>query len=156
MDNNLIKIKLWRSPNITTSKTYEFKMGAFKSAPLEGIQHLLTNFDNAVAGTGTLSTVGKIALLKTLLQVKALQEYYLIITTFGGTTVRHLQEIRKGLLKYLFLSNTLAEQKRSMMRMMRNPIGIKLRQLVERIQELNNILSKFLGSEKYMRSLKKS
>ena len=32
-DNNLIKIKIRRSPNRTTSKTYELEMRTFESAP---------------------------------------------------------------------------------------------------------------------------
>ena len=36
-----------------------------------------------------------------------------------------------------------------MRRVMRNPRGVKLRQFAARLQELNNILPKFLGSEKY-------
>ena len=36
-DKNIIKIKLWRSMNITTSKTCAFEMGIFDSGPSEEI-----------------------------------------------------------------------------------------------------------------------
>ena len=85
-DKNTIKIKIQRSPNITNSKTYEFKIGTFDSGNLDEFLQLLTNFDEAVVRTGTPSTVGKIAFLRTLLWCKALQKYDLIFATFGGTT----------------------------------------------------------------------
>ena len=68
----------------------------------------------------------------------------MIIATYGGMTENHQLEIRKGLLKYFFPENALVKQKRAMRRMMLNPRGIKLRQFAAIIQELNNILLKFM------------
>ena len=61
----------------------------------------------------------------------------------------HLQEIRKVLLNYLFPINLIAKQKRAMRCIMCNPRGIKLRQFMARLQELNNILPKFLVSDEF-------
>ena len=69
-------------------------MGAFKSVLPEESLQLLINFDKAVAGAETLSTVGNIAFLRNFLRGEALQKYYSIIATFEGTKARHLQEIR--------------------------------------------------------------
>ena len=66
-DKNLIKINIRKSQSITTSDTYELKMGIFESGPPEEILQLLTKFDKAVVGTVNLSTVGKISFLRTLL-----------------------------------------------------------------------------------------
>ena len=71
--------------------------------------------------------------------------YNLTIATFGGTMATNKQEIRKGLLRYFLPSNKLTKQKRAMKRMMRKPRGIKLRQFAARLQDLNNLLTKFLG-----------
>ena len=122
-DKNIINIKLRCSTINTTSDTYEFKMGNFESSPLEEILQLLTKFDKTVVGEGTSSTVRKIASLSNLIWGKALKEFDLIAANFRGMTTSHIQETRKGLLKY-FLLNTL-------------------------LQELNNILPKFTGSDKY-------
>ena len=61
----------------------------------------------------------------------------------------NIKDIRKGILKYFFLSNALTKQKRKMRHMMRNPRGFKLQHIVARLQELNNLLPKFLRSDEY-------
>ena len=50
---NIIKKKFHISPNITTSKSYGFKMGTFESSPPEVILQLLTSFGNKMVRTGT-------------------------------------------------------------------------------------------------------
>ena len=62
-------------------------------------------------------------------------------------TASHLQEIKKGILDYFFLINALKKHKREMRRMIQNPMGNKLRQFTERLQEINNLLPKFPGSD---------
>ena len=147
-DKNLIKIKFCHSPISTTSETYEFKMVNLKSGLPKETPNLVTNFDKAAIGTVNSPTVRKIAFLGTLLGGKALKKYYLIVANFCSTTVKRLQEIGKGLLKYFFPRNVLAKQKRAMRCIIRNPRGIKLWQFVARLQELNNLHPKFTGSYK--------
>ena len=100
-----------------------------------------------MVGTGTSSTIGNIAFLRTLLQGEALQEYDLIIVTFRGTAATHQQEIRKVILEYFFPINTIEKQKRTMRHMMRKPRRVKLKHFAARLQEWINLLTKFLLSE---------
>ena len=72
----------------------------FQVSPHRKILQLLNRFYKVVVRTGSSSNARKIAFMKTLLRVKALQEYDLIATTFGGTTATHPKYIRKELLKY--------------------------------------------------------
>ena len=143
-----MKIILRHNLRNTTSETYKFKVGTFNSGHPEEILQLLTKFDKAVVRTGTSSNVGNITFMKTLLWCEVLREYDWIIVTFGGTTVTHLQDIRKLLIKYLFPINARVKQKRAMRRMMRKPRGVKLQQFAARLQALINLLPKIPESEK--------
>ena len=132
-DKNLIKIKLRRNQISTTSEKYLFRVGNFESGSPEEILQLLINFDKAMVGTRTSSNVRNIVFLRTLLQSEALLEYDLIVVTFQITTMTHLQDIRKGLLKYFFLRNSLAKYKRVVRRKMCNTRRVKLRQFAAKL-----------------------
>ena len=115
-DNNLINLintKIVHSPNSMAGEIYEFKIDTFELETIEERIHVLTNYNEALTGTGTSMTMGKY-FLTTQLRGEALRKYKLPVMKNGETMNAHLLKIQAGLTKYSFPLNALTKNKQAM------------------------------------------
>ena len=72
---------------------------------------MMKDFKTGIDGTGTISALGNIQFLRTMLRGESLREFDVIADQVGSTTNAHLKQIKEGLLRYFFSLNALNKAK---------------------------------------------
>ena len=90
--------------------------------------------------------VGKIDLPSMLLYGEVIRKYELLVTAYGVSTNSHLNFICVCLINELLSTNTLSKYKYEMRRMICKSQDMNLRQEMTCLQETNNYLSTFTGT----------
>ena len=97
---NIIKIKMRRYPESSTSETYELKDPTFENDKPEEFLYIMKDSKTATDRTGTTFTTRKIQFLHTILRGESLREFDVLERQVGSKTNGNLKLIKEGLLGY--------------------------------------------------------
>ena len=118
-DKNLVKTKIWWSPNNEVPKTYKFNIGIFELGTLEEILQLLIKPNNTVIVTSTITQAGKTSFLWNVNRSKLMQEYEIPVFNHGDTMEINFLAIHEVLVKYLSPYNAPTKKIRTVRNMLR-------------------------------------
>jgi hypothetical protein len=137
------KFKLWSNPGDKESLTYEVVVKFFKSGtPEEYIQTVIA-LERIFKGQDITTGPDQYSMCRKVFQNEALTAFNNAATTVGLETVDNLKLVFKKVAETVFPLRAFFTQKQAMRRFMRKPKDMKIRDYVDRLQEINNYLVYF-------------
>jgi hypothetical protein len=137
------KFKLWSNPGDKESLTYEVVVKFFKSGtPEEYIQTVIA-LERIFKGQDITTGPDQYSMCRKVFLNEALTAFNNAATTVGLETVANLKLVFKKVAETVFPLRAYFTQKQAMRRFMRKPKDMKIRDYVDRLQEINNYLVHF-------------
>ena len=125
------------------STTYDFPLPIFKNGSVEEYLIWKKGFMRAAAGQNATNGPSKFALARRLLDGGALTAFENTASLQFTETNDTFDDVLAGLAVHIFLHKALQKQKRFMRRFLKKPHGTKVKNYVERVIELNMLVTKF-------------
>ena len=137
------KFKLWSNPGDKDSLTYEVVAKFFKTGtPEEYIQTVIA-LERIFKGQDITTGPDQYSMCRKVFQNEALTAFNSAATSVGTETVANLKLVFKKAATTVFPLRAYFTQKQAMRRFMRKPKDMKIRDYVDRLQEINNYLVHF-------------
>jgi hypothetical protein len=137
------KFKLWSIPGDKESLTYEVVVKFFKSgAPEEYIQTVIA-LERIFKGQDITTGPDQYAMCRKVFQNEALTAFNNAAAATGNESVANLKTVFKKVAETVFPLRAYYTQKQAMRRFMRKPKDMKIRDYVDRLQEINSYLLYF-------------
>ena len=121
-------------------------MSFFDNGDPEELFLFVRNFNVTLADSGTLDTGANIQYLRTLVRGEELRHFDLLSADVDIPENLNVEYIIKGLELYFYLVHLLSKQKNAMRHGMKKPRGLKVRQYMARLIDLNEYLDSFHGA----------
>ena len=146
-EQEYLTFKLRSDPSNDQSITYSVKLTPFNvGSPEEWLKHLKT-LRVIFKGQNLTRAADKFAMTKRLLKGQALSVFEKEISTEGlSENNTNLEQALEAVTADVFPTNTLAQQKWAMRRLIRKPLNMKVTHLLARLTELNDQLVQYPGA----------
>ena len=138
-----VDIKCRTNPNDPASTTYTIYVQLFSTGTCEDWIRWLVNFRRACIGQNATTGPARFASARRLLEGGALTAFENAALNEATETVLSLDAVFKKVTEHVFPPKSLQKQKRFMRRFLRKPQDIKIKNYVERVVELNELLTEF-------------
>jgi len=133
--------KLKTNPQDPNSATYEFHFPYFKDGDAEEYLTFLVNLRKTIVGQGINQGPNKYALARAVLQGDALAAFNRFALQHGNETNQNFTAAVNSLTEHVIPQRALPKAKRWMRRFLRKPREWKIRAFVNRLAEVNELLT---------------
>jgi hypothetical protein len=137
------KFKLWSNPGDKESLTYEVVVKLFKSGTPEEFIQTVIALEKIFKGQDITTGPEQYNMCRKVFQNEALTAFNNAATLVGNETVVNLKTVFKKVAATVFPIKAYFTQKQAMRRFMRKPKDMKIRDYVDRLQEINSYLIYF-------------
>jgi hypothetical protein len=137
-----LTFKLRSTPGDTTSAEYQLTVPFFSSGTPEEVLLFARNLRKVIKGQNVTSGPNQYALARRLLQGDALSAFN-NAPEEQTKTVANFGLCLQAVVRHIFPRSALSVQKHYMRRFMRKPRGMKIRDYVARVVEINHYLNEF-------------
>ena len=138
-----ITLKLRTVPNDEGSATHDLIVPYFSTGTPEEWLRWKRDLGRVLQGQNVTTGPGKYNMTRRLLEGDALAAFNAAATTHGNETNENFLRCIDDMTAHIFPARALQMQKRFMRRFLRKPAGIKTREFVARVNEMNNFLREF-------------
>ena len=138
-----ITLKLRTVPNDEGSATHDLIVPYFSTGTPEEWLRWKRDLGRVLQGQNVTTGPGKYNMTRRLLEGDALAAFNVAATTHGNETNENFLRSIDDMTAHIFPARALQMQKRFMRRFLRKPAGIKTREFVARVNEMNNFLREF-------------
>ena len=141
--DEVLSFALRTDPKDKDSTTYEITIGYFSKGTAEELLLFLRTVRKIIKGQNMTTGSAQYALLRQLLQGDALAAFDKAAKDNVTETVENYKKCVQGLIEHVFPRKALATQKRYMRRFLRKPRDMKIREFMNRLNEMNAYLKEF-------------
>lgn len=138
-----LTFKLRSVPTDEASTTYDLSVPFFSNGSPEELLIFLNLLNRVFVGQNVTTGPQKYALIRRLLIGDALTAFNSKAMAAGTETIDHFKIAIQGLISHVFPNRALLLQKQYMRRYLRKPLGMKIRNFMSRLVEINEYLTLF-------------